>query len=145
MNDESLDQVEQQLSRLRPPDAAAEVRAAVLADVRRELRANRWDRWLARAAAVLLAVGVGLNASLVVWSGMATSSGSEPLVGDPSKDALAETAVRMADATDAATGRLLARHMLALSGRQLGAGDTAVIDRAIENRDPQSDVNGGDG
>jgi hypothetical protein len=99
---------------------------------------------LVRAAAVLLAMGVGLNGAIVVRSGW-PASGGVPLADDRAPRSLAETAVQVADATDAVTGRLLTRHLMALSGRQLGVDEAAAIDGAIEDRNQRTTTNGGDG
>jgi hypothetical protein len=68
MENEALEEIERQLTGLHPSAAPGALRAAVLAGVQRELRGARWDRRLARAAAVLLVLGVVLNVSIGVYS-----------------------------------------------------------------------------
>lgn len=130
MNEELLNQIERQVAALRPDGAPSELRSVVLNGVRRELRAGRLDRRLARAAVVLLVVGVGLN----IASGMrATVSrdGFRPLVRTSTQQSLVDTAVVVAEATDATTGRQLARQLAAMSGRELTADEAAAIDAAV--------------
>ena len=54
----------------------------MLDDVERELRAARWDRRLARAAVVLLVVGVGMNAALVLIESRTHVIASGQIAGD---------------------------------------------------------------
>jgi len=60
--------IERQLTNLPLPSAPASLRSAVLKEVRRNLKAQRWDRRLARAAVALLAVWDRANAA-VGWRG----------------------------------------------------------------------------
>lgn len=131
MNDESLKQVEAQLVGLLPVDAPRELRATVLADVRHELRAARWDRRLARAAAVLLIVGVGLNAG-IVWKPAVDRGRPSQVAASNARQSLVNTAVVVAEATDARTGSEYARQMAAMIGHTLTADDLAAIDAAID-------------
>ena len=67
MND-PLTAIEQQLASHTPAGAPDELRDAVLRGVRRELKSASWDRRLARTAATLLAVGIGvLFHTLATW------------------------------------------------------------------------------
>ncbi|HKD38189.1 MAG TPA: hypothetical protein VKB78_15355, partial [Pirellulales bacterium] len=64
MDDRELDPIERQLVSIPAAPAPAGLRASVLAGVNRRLRAERRDRLLARAAGILLIVGIGLNAAV---------------------------------------------------------------------------------
>jgi len=130
MNDESMEQIEQHLAGLRPKGAPRELRDAVLADVRRELRAGRWDRRLARVAAVLLVLGVGLNAGVVLTP---AREYDPPLQVTESnvRQSLVNAAVVVAEATDAKTGSEYARQMATMIGHELTADDVAAIDAAV--------------
>jgi hypothetical protein len=145
MNDESLEFIESRLAALHPLVAPRELRGAVLADVRRELRAARWDRRLARVAAVLLAVGVGLNLAIGLQS-TGSSHGQPPRVAhSDARQSLLDTAVVVAEATDAATGSRYARQLAAMSGRELTADEAAAIDAAVERAATHATTNGNKG
>ena len=134
MDTESLDEFERQLAaaqRLRAPD---DLRCAVLSSVERELRASRWDRRFARAAAVLLIVGVGWNASLVLLAPSSNKSQINQIANDQSQQSLIDTAIVVAEATNAETGRNFARQMAALTGRELTDQEIATIDAATRDR-----------
>ena len=85
MDDESLNDIERQLSGVSTPHAPTELRADVLRDVHRELAAARWDRRLARTAAVLLAVGVGMNLGMGLQSS-GSSSSLRPVAGGTARE-----------------------------------------------------------
>jgi hypothetical protein len=131
MNEESLERVERQLAQLRPRGGGSELRAAVLADVERELRASRWDRRLARAAAVLLMVGVGLNVAVGLRSDGAHDGSRQSMAQSSARQSLVDTAAVVAEATDAATGSRFARQLAAMSGRELTAEESAAVDAAV--------------
>jgi hypothetical protein len=131
MSDESLEQLEQQLAGLRPATAPHELRTAVLADVRRELRASRWDRRLARAAAVLLIVGAGLNVTIGMKS-VHDGARTAPIVQTRPRQSLVDAAVVVAQATDARTGRQYARQLAAMIGQPLSDDEAAVVDAAVQ-------------
>jgi hypothetical protein len=133
MNDDLLAELEQQLSQVNPAGAPAQLRAAVLSDVSGELRAARWDRRLARAAVVLLVVGVGLNAALVWQGGSATESHRPQLAHQAAEDSLIQTAIAVAEATNTETAQTFARQLAALRGRELTDQEIATI--AAANRD----------
>ena len=133
MDGDSFDMVERQIAGVRAPDAPNELRAAVLRDVQRELRAARWDRRLGRVAAVMLVVGVGLNAAVARHSNRAQQS---HLAAGSTRDSLIHTAVIVAEATDASTARQYARQFAALRGRQLSGEEAAAIDAAVERATP---------
>ena len=117
------------------PGAPADLRSAVLADVRRELRASAWDRMLARSAAAIVVVGVGLNAALGLRGDARMAPGGQATaIVDARQDALVQTAAAIAEATDAAMGRSVARQLAALSGRTLTDDQAAAIDAALRNR-----------
>lgn len=130
MDQEWLDELERQLSATSPPGAPRELRRAVLADVERELRAARWDRRLARAAAILLVVGVGLNAALVWQGGSTLEQHQQQLARQPASDSLVETAIVVAEATNTETAQTFARQLAALRGRELTDQEIASIDAA---------------
>jgi hypothetical protein len=131
-HDETFDELESQLAvelaAVRPADAPAELRGAVLGSVHRELRAARWDRRLARVAAILLAVGIGLNAYQVVAPMRAAVPHSRPVARVESSEKLIQTAIVVAEATNADTGRLFARQWAAMSGRALTERELDAID-----------------
>jgi hypothetical protein len=130
MNDESLEQVEKQIGGLRPVGAPHELRGAVMAGVRRELRAAGWDRRLAKIAAVLLIVGVGLNVGIAVTPEREYGR-SLHMAESNARQSLVNTAVVVAEATDARTGGEYARQMAAMIGHRLTADDVAAIDAAV--------------
>lgn len=128
MNDPSLEQLEQQLAASVAVNAAPPaLRDAVLAATRRELRAQRWDRRLGRAAACLLVAGIGLN----VTAGLMSERFASRQQALNSNDDLVRTAVAVAQATDAETGRLLAHQLAAWQGRSISAKQLAAIDAAL--------------
>jgi hypothetical protein len=132
MDSESLEQVERQLAGFRPSAAPAELRASVLAEMHRELRASRWDWRLARAAAVLLVVGIGLNLAIGFSSFGSSDVRSRPVAHSNSQQSLLDTAVVVAQTTDAATGRRFARQLAVLSGYELSKAEEAAIDAAVQ-------------
>jgi hypothetical protein len=128
MNSEPLDDFEQQLASARHAGAPTALRGRVLSDIERELRAARWDRRLARAAVVLLVVGVGMNAALVLGENETRVAPHRELAAKDSQQAIVDTAIIVAEATNGATGRQFARQMAALSGRELTDQEIAAID-----------------
>jgi hypothetical protein len=142
--DETLKDVEDRLASL-GGTAPRELRAAVLRDVGRELTAARWDRRLARAAAVLLVVGVGMNGALVLRSSHSVDGRQTQIARAQSRESIVETAVVVAEATDADTGRRFARQLAAMRGRELSSDDAAAIDAALERAAPHTRTNGNRG
>ncbi len=130
MDQEPLDEFEQQLVAIRGAGAPIELRRAVLGDVERELRAARWDRRLARSAALLLIVGVGMNVSLTLVGSRSPESLASHVAHDRTPESFVEIAIVIAEATDAETGRRFARQIAALSGRELTDQEIAAIDAA---------------
>jgi hypothetical protein len=128
MNDPSLTRLEQQLAAGSDdavvPDA---LRNAVLAATRRELRAQRWDRRLGRAAVGLLVAGVGFN----VAAGLTSERFSPTQQSLASSNGLVQTAVAVAQATDRETGRLLAQQLAAWQGRSVTPKQLAAIEAAL--------------
>lgn len=108
--------------------APESLRNAVLVATRRELRAQRWDRRLGRAAAALVLAGVGLNASVGLISERSTSSSA----AFATNDALVQTAVAVARATDVETGRMLAHQLAAIQDQSISPKQLAAIDAAID-------------
>ena len=96
--------------------------------------AARWDRRLVRAAVLLLIVGVGMNVSLTLVGSRSPELRASHVVHDRTQESLVETAIVVAEATDAETGRRFARQMAALSGRELTDQETAAIDAAATRR-----------
>ena len=118
MNDDDQE-LEHRLVRALQQSAPASLRAATLSDVRRELGAARFDRRLARLAAAVLFVGIGLNVALVLRGDAGVSDGAEAATARSSQTALARTAVVVADATDAETARRFVRQIAALGRWEL--------------------------
>jgi hypothetical protein len=139
MDDESLEQIERQLADAPWPGAPPKLRVAVLSDVERELRASRWDRRLGRAAAALVLLGAGLNVAAGIGSSASGDGFRQPLVHSSARQSLMETAVVLAEATDATTGRQLARQLAAMSGRELTADEAAAIDAAVRRMGANGD------
>jgi hypothetical protein len=104
------------------------LRAAVLNDMRRELNAARWDRRLGRVAVVLLTAGIVLNVLTSLPSNRAFDDSAQLVDRDAT---VVRTALAVASATDAETGRRYARQLAMLGGRSLTARQVAVIDAAI--------------
>jgi len=130
MSEDSLHQIELQLAGIRPAGAPRELRAALLNDIHAELRASRWDRRLARIAAVLLVVGVGMN----VATGLRVSAErgtAADVAGSPARKSLVDAAVVVAEATDARTGSQYARQLAYIAGRPLSDDEAAAIDAAV--------------
>lgn len=138
MNGESFEQIEVQIASLQLNGAPSGLRAAMLADVQRELRAARWDRRLARAAAVLLVVGVGLNLAIALRTAESGRSQQARMVPSGSRQSLVDTAVVVAEATDLATASRFARQLAAMSGRELTADEAAAIEAAVRRLAPRS-------
>lgn len=140
MSDESLEQIERQISLLRGINSPGELRGVVLEDVRRELQSARWDRRMARLTAALLFVGVGINLLIGVRSG---TSYAGRLAADRqamTRTSLVDTAVLVAETTDAATARRFARQMAAMAGRPLTEDDAAAIDAAVLHLAPKDTI-----
>jgi hypothetical protein len=114
MNDEGQE-LEQRLMCAMQRSAPVSLRAATLAKVQRELRRSRWDRRLGRLAAAIFVVGVGLNAGIALQGDARMANGTKASMAAKSRAALAETAVIVADATDAETARRFVRQMAALA------------------------------
>jgi hypothetical protein len=135
MDDCSLDMIERRIAGAGAPGAAQALRAAVLGDVQRELRAARWDRRLARAAVLLLVVGVGLNGAIGTH---ADRSVRRQMAGRTTQDALVQVAVGVAEATDPKTAQVYARQLAAMTGRTLSVDDAAAIDAATVRTAPST-------
>jgi hypothetical protein len=133
MNDESLERIEWQIASARAVGSPVELRSTVLGEVERELRASRWDRRLARMAAVLIAAGVGMNTVIGLRTGMDDGRFAQPR-GTDRRPSLVDTAIVVAEATDVATAQRFARQMAAMSGRKLSADEAAAIDAAVRRQ-----------
>jgi hypothetical protein len=130
MSEEAFEQIERQIAAIDGLGSPRELRAAVLASVNRELRAARWDRRLGRMAAVLLVVGIGLNVAIGQPDG---SGGGETarVRRSEARPSLVDTAIVLAEATDAVTAQRFARQMAAMTGRELTADEAAAIEAAV--------------
>ena len=126
MND-PFSQIERQLMAASSGDAPGELRDRVLADVRRELRAARWDRRLGRVAAVTLTAGVAINAVMA----LGLNDGRHLLRKTASHGSLLQTAVAVARATDAETGRQVAQQLAAWSGEVMTTEQMADFEAAL--------------
>jgi hypothetical protein len=142
MNNEPFDEFERGLPDLQPAPVPPQLRAAVLADVHRELRADRWDRRMARTAVALLAVGIAMNVLSVTRSHRATRS-EMASIGPP--ESLTQVAVAVAEATDAQTARRFARQWAARAGWRMGGAEAAAIDAALNQRLGRDPLRGKDG
>ena len=131
MSDEPLERFERQIASVRVVGSPAELRGAVLREVERELRAARWDRRLVRAAAVLLVVGVGMNASLALRSENLGASRFVRAERVESRPSLVEAAIVVAEATDASTARRFAHQLAAMRGWTLTDDEAAAIEVAV--------------
>jgi hypothetical protein len=145
MNDDSLEQVERYLATLQPRDAPPALRAAVLTTARCELHAARWDRRLTRAATLLLTVGLVLNLALGLRPVNPRGGHSQSVTAARSQRLLVNTAVVIAEATDASTGIRVARQLAAMSGRELTSEEAAAIDAAVEQSGNHHSTNGNRG
>lgn len=126
MND-PLIQIEQRLAST-SANAPPELRAMVLAGVNRELKSSQWDRRLARAAALLLTMGVALNAVMAFGLAGLPHAPTQPT----SSERLLQTAVTVARATDAETGRKIARQIAAWSGHTMTSEQLDSLDAALD-------------
>lgn len=117
------------------------MRAAVLVDVESELRAARWDRQLGRAAVGLLLIGLGLNVSAGWQLGGSTKERHEYVARSEVRPSLVDTAVIVAEATNAETARRFARQLAAMSGREITTDEAAAIDAAVQHS-TNHDING---
>ena len=131
MSDETLEQFERQIGSMPILGSPMELRGTVLDNVQRELRASRWDRRLARAAVLLLAIGVGMNAAIGLQSDGADKGGLTHGQRFEPRQSLVDTAIVLAEATDAATAQQFARQMAAFAGRKLTDDEVAAIEAAV--------------
>jgi hypothetical protein len=144
MKDDGVEELAERLAGVKLDGPPNELRSAVLAGVHRELAAARWDRRFARAAAVLLAIGVGMNLAIGLQSGGVMSSNRQ-VAGGPSRESLVQVAVTVAEATDAETGSRFARQMAAMSGMSLDSEQSAAIDAAVKRHARSAVSDGKDG
>lgn len=141
--DQFHDSVEAQLARLQPNVALDGLRSATLRQVQKELRASRWDRRLGRVAMVMLVVGIGMNVVTVDKRPALPTEGQ--LAVRPTTESIADLAVTMANVTDIKTANMIARHLAALNGFQLGNHQAESIEREINRRLSPAVSNGKDG
>jgi hypothetical protein len=145
MDHDALEKVERQLASLPRNDAPYGLRAAVLANVSRELRAAQWDRRLARTASALLLVGVGLNMAIGLPSADLRGGQSPTEARASSQQSLLDAAIVVAEATDAATASRFARQLAAMSGQELTHDQAAQIDAAVSRAADHGGTNGNRG
>jgi hypothetical protein len=131
MSDESLEQVERQIASVRPVGPPVELRGAVLGGVHRELQAARWDRRLARAAVLLLVVGVGLNVAMARHGSNIRHATTRDIADARSQQSLVQSAVIVAETVDSDTARKYSRQLAAMRGWELSPDEAAEIDAAI--------------
>src|SRR6185369_852449 len=95
-------------------------------------RAQRWDRRLARIAALLLAAGIGLNV-LVAWqNAQPIATGS--FASHKTSSSIVDFAVAVAESTDVETGKQFAKQLAAMSGTTLTDSQAAEIERQARRR-----------
>jgi hypothetical protein len=112
MNEPSVaSMIEQHLLRVTPKRAPVEMRSVILASMQSELRSARWDRRLARVAAVLMCLAVGLN-GFFGWRGYQQRRLAE--LQRPTPQAIVEVTEMIALVTDEETGRWFEERLLAL-------------------------------
>jgi hypothetical protein len=144
MDDNSVESIERHLANVSSLPVPTELREDVLRSVHRELAAAYWDRRLARAAALLLVVGVGMNVMMALSAGRSSGAGRQ-LAEGPSRASLAQVAATVAEATDAATGSRYARQLAAMSGLSLTSEQSAAIEAAVKLHARPAAANGKDG
>src|SRR5450432_3883819 len=133
MKDDGVEELEKRLAVLNLGRAPKDLRDEVLAGVHCELSAALWDRRLARAAAVLLAVGVGMNLA-IGWQSSGSSNSKNQVAVGPSRESLVQFAVTIAEATDPETGSRFARQLAVMSGMSVSSEESAAIDAAVKQR-----------
>ena len=74
-----------------------------------------------------------------------SGSASRQVAGGPSRDALVQVAVTVAEATDAQTGSQFARRLAAMSGMLIDREQSAAIDAAVKQHSRPAASNGKDG
>lgn len=130
MSDESVEQVGCHIASMRLVGSPIELRAAVLGNIRRELRAACWDRRMARAATVLLGLGIGLNAAIGQPAGSGSGNVPRARRSEPQLS-LVDTAIAVAQATDGPTGEQVVRQLAAMTGRELTVEEVVAIETAL--------------
>ena len=145
MDDDSFEQVERHLAALEPRTASLALRATVLSAARRELHAARWDGRLTRAAMLLLSLGLVLNGAIGLRPVVPRGGHAQRLAAARSQRLLIDTAIVVAEATDASTGIRIARQLAAMSGRELTSDEAAAIDAAVEHSGNHHGTNGNRG
>jgi hypothetical protein len=144
MNDENPEQIERRVAAAGVLRSPHDLRGKVLADVQHELRASRWDRRLARVAAGLLIVGVGINVVLAASSHRHGDRTANQIAKSHVRKSLIDAAVDVAAVSDAATARKYARRLAEMTGGALKPAESAAIDTAIEHRSSRT-APGGNG
>lgn len=131
MEEQHDETVERHLAALPLTPAPQDLRTAVLSGVRRQLKSQRWERTLARAAVALIVVGVGLNAAL-----LAPGSGTRKDRGDGQLkiETITQAAVVIARSSDPQTATQFARRLALLNGVRLSHDDEAGIELRINEQ-----------
>ena len=128
-NLDDLESIERQLTNLPLLSALPSLRSAVLNDVHRSLKAQRWDRQMALVAVVLLITGGGLNAALI-WRG--SQSAASQVTPASNAELITRAAGEVGEMTDAETGSRFARHLAAMNGTSLSLEQEATIQNRIK-------------
>lgn len=125
--DETKDPVESRIQRIGRPAAPRHLRAAVLDQVQRELRAAHWDRRLFQMAVTLLSVGVGAVLGTTQWYAPRMTHHA------PSQTSLTEAAISVASASDPEQGTLFARYLALMSGVPLTPVEFAALELKVRH------------
>lgn len=128
MSDDILNDIERQIVATDAASLPGDLRGKVLADMQRELRAARWDRRLARIVATVLIIGVGLNVVNVMRSSAVDRPAALHAMNE--RSAVVDTAIMVAQVSDAATAQQFARQIAAVMGRKLTDDEEAAIGAA---------------
>ncbi len=134
MQPESFHEIEQKLCALTRPNAADALRAAVLDDAQRELRAARWDRRLARTAIAVVLAGITINATVGLVPPHVFGWGSSSSVAaGPWQRRLEATAMGIANLVDPGSSTPSAEHLMLSSQLALGPNPWAAYDEAVSS------------
>ena len=129
-DDVNMNEIERHLLRAAPTRAPDEMRSAILGSMQSELRRARWDRRLARAAAVLVCLAVGLN-GVALWRGYEQQRLAK--LQRPTPRAIVEVAEMITSVTDEETGRWFEEHLLALRTHRPHTDAHAAMKRMVDD------------
>jgi hypothetical protein len=127
-DDVNTNEIEQQLLRAVPGRAPAEMRSVILGSMQSKLRSTRWDRRLARTAAVLVCLAVGLNGT-AGWRAHREYQLAE--LQRPTPRAITETAEMIASVTDKETGQWFEERMVALRASRSRTNAHVTMQRVV--------------